>query len=75
MAKFSPRPAAAVLRIAFDERREIVSKDLHGILKEILGQSGCPACGLVGVDLVLRKGPIINPVGDPFVATLEGIVE
>ena len=75
MPKFTPRPASAVLRISFDERVEVGPREIYWSLKDILAQTGCPACGLVGFDLSLRKAPIINPSEGPFVAVLEGTFE
>ena len=66
----SPRPAAAVLRLAFDRKGTVHIKEVKDLLAKILGHTGCPTCGLGGLDIVLRRAEILG--ARPFVATLEG---
>ncbi|HEY0708243.1 MAG TPA: hypothetical protein VGG33_15670 [Polyangia bacterium] len=71
--KIAPRMPTAVLRVAFDAQRTVKIDEVRGLLERLLGQTGCPTCGLGGLDIVLRKGDILAGKPRPFVATLEGL--
>lgn len=66
-----PRLETAKVRISFDQRKLPKLYDLQKALEEILRPSGCPNCGLGGIDILLRLDQLINPA-DRFVAIVEG---
>ncbi|ABC27018.1 hypothetical protein HCH_00097 [Hahella chejuensis KCTC 2396] len=45
---------------SFDPQYEVSIWDLQNILEQILNQSGCPTCGLVGLDLRLGLDPVVK---------------
>lgn len=54
------RPGSVQLALDTKVSRE----DLHKVLDRILDVSGCPACGLLGFDLVMRG---VDPrISEPF---------
>lgn len=71
--KFVPRQPTAVLRVAFDSQRTVKIDDVYALLDRLLSPTGCPTCGLGGIDIVLRKCDIFAVKPRAFVATLEGI--
>ncbi len=66
-----PRLETAKLKISFDQRKLPKLYDVQKALEEILRPSGCPNCGLGGIDIILRLDQLINPA-DRFVAIVEG---
>ncbi len=66
-----PRLETAKLKISFDQRQLPKLSELTRTLEEILGRTGCPNCGLGGIDIILRLDEIINP-NDRFAAVVEG---
>jgi hypothetical protein len=72
--KIAPRPSTAVLRVAFDSQRAVKIDEVRFVLERILGQTGCPTCGLGGLDIILRKADILAAKPRPFTATLEGFM-
>lgn len=65
------RPETAKLRVSFDQQRLPKLSEVQDALATILRRSGCPNCGLGGIDVLLRLDQIINPQ-DRFVAVVEG---
>lgn len=66
-----PRPETAKLKVSFDQRRQPKLAEVQDALADIFRRSGCPNCGLGGIDVLLRLEQIINPQ-DRFVAVVEG---
>ena len=66
-----PRLETAKLKISFDQRKLPKLYDVQKALEDILRPSGCPNCGLGGIDIILRLDQLINPA-DRFVAIVEG---
>lgn len=69
-----PRLETAKLKISFDQQKLPKLSELQDALANILRRSGCPNCGLGGIDVILRLDQIINPV-DRFVAVVEGEIQ
>lgn len=67
------RPETAKIRVSFDQRRLPKLYEVQKSLEEILRHSGCPNCGLGGIDILLRVDELINPA-DRFMAIAEGEV-
>ena len=65
------RPETAKLRVSFDQQRLPKLSEVQDALASILRRSGCPNCGLGGIDVLLRLDQIINPQ-DRFIAVVEG---
>ena len=55
----------------FDQERGVTPDRIFKALAEALRPTGCPACGLAGIDLILREDHIL-PVGEGVQAVLEG---
>jgi len=53
------RTQASIVQLSVKEG--IAAQDLHSALDRILGVGGCPACGLVGIDVRFRGE------GDPLI--------
>lgn len=66
-----PRLETAKLKISFDQRHLPKLSEVQRTLEEILSRTGCPNCGLGGIDVILRLDEIINP-NDRFAAIVEG---
>ena len=66
-----PRLETAKLKISFNQKRLPTLYDVQKALEEILRPSGCPNCGLGGIDIILRLDQLINPA-EQFVAVVEG---
>ncbi|HEX4950763.1 MAG TPA: hypothetical protein VFZ34_29140 [Blastocatellia bacterium] len=66
-----PRPETAKLKISFDHQKLPKLYDVQRAIEDILRRSGCPNCGLGGIDIILRLDELINPA-DRFVAVVEG---
>jgi hypothetical protein len=60
-------------RIAFNGRRPPVLEDIYRALEKAAGETGCTRCGLIGYEIYLGCGDIIQPANDPFVITGEQI--
>jgi anaerobic selenocysteine-containing dehydrogenase len=67
------RPETAKLKVSFDQRRLPKLYDVQKALEDILRRSGCPNCGLGGIDILLRLDELINPA-ENFVAVVEGSI-
>jgi hypothetical protein len=67
------RPETAKLKVSFDQRRLPKLYEVQQALEDILQRSGCPKCGLGGIDIILRLDELINPA-DKFVAVVEGSI-
>ena len=65
------RPETAKIRVSFDQRKLPKLYDLQKALEDILRRSGCPNCGLGGIDILLRLDELINPA-ERFMAIAEG---
>lgn len=61
----------AVLRISFDQRRKVTPERVFKAIAEALRPTGCPFCGLAGIDLILREDHVL-PAGEGVQAVLEG---
>ncbi|HEY0715352.1 MAG TPA: hypothetical protein VGF45_21910 [Polyangia bacterium] len=72
--KIAPRSPSAVLRVAFDSQRTVKIDEVRWVLERFLGQTGCPTCGLGGLDIILRKTDILAERPRAFTATLEGLM-
>ncbi len=68
-----PRPETAKIRISFDQNRLPKLYDVQKSIEDILRRSGCPNCGLAGIDILLRLDELINPA-ERFMAIAEGEV-
>lgn len=66
-----PRLETAKLKISFDQKKLPKLYDVQKALEDILRPSGCPNCGLGGIDIILRLDQLVNPA-DRFVAVVEG---
>ena len=73
-----PRPRAQ-LRISFDQDREVTPDVVFKAIAAALRPTGCPMCGLAGVDIILREDVILpgsdGPQSPPWAAVLEGGLE
>lgn len=65
------RPETAKIRVSFDQNKLPKLYDVQKALEDILRRSGCPNCGLGGIDVILRLDELINPA-ERFVAIAEG---
>lgn len=66
-------PRKATLRVSVDGRKPVNIKDLQIALESVLDRTGCPTCGLVGLDIRLGLDEIIDVGGEAAaVATIEG---
>lgn len=66
-----PRPESAKLRVSFDFNKQPKLYELQKALEDILRPTGCPNCGLGGIDIYLRLDQLINPA-ERFMAVAEG---
>ena len=63
----------AVMRVSFDARERVHVKHLQEALVQVLERSGCPSCGLVGLDIRLGLDDIVTvDPGLAATAVLEG---
>jgi hypothetical protein len=67
----APQRQKAVLRISFDQRHKVTPDRVFKAIAEALRPTGCPACGLAGIDLILRED-LVLPAGEGVQAVLEG---
>jgi len=67
------RPETAKIKVSFDQIRQPKLYDLQKSLEDILRRTGCPNCGLGGIDILLRLDELINPA-ERFMAIAEGEV-
>ena len=67
------RPETAKIKVSFDQIRQHKLYDLQKSLEDILRRTGCPNCGLGGIDILLRLDELINPA-ERFMAIAEGEV-
>jgi hypothetical protein len=65
------RPETAKIRVSFDQNRLPKLYDVQKAIEDILRRSGCPNCGLGGIDILLRLDELINPA-ERFMAIAEG---
>ena len=54
-------PGKATLRLSFDSRKQPGIYDIQELIVRTLGRTGCPTCGLVGLDIRLGLDEIIQP--------------
>lgn len=67
------RPETAKIRVSFDQNKLPKLYDVQKSIEDILRRSGCPNCGLAGIDILLRLDELINPA-ERFMAIAEGEV-
>lgn len=65
------RPETAKIRVSFDQNKVPKLYDVQKALEDILRRSGCPNCGLGGIDILIRLDELINPA-ERFMAIAEG---
>lgn len=65
------RPETAKIRVSFDQNKLPKLYDVQKAIEDILRRSGCPNCGLGGIDILLRLDELINPA-ERFMAIAEG---
>jgi hypothetical protein len=60
-----------VLNVSFSRKAKVTVADVRDILAKALAPTGCPTCGLGGLDVILRKDDIIAAQPGAWVAVLE----
>lgn len=65
------RPETAKIRVSFDQNKLPKLYDVQKALEDIFRRSGCPNCGLGGIDIHIRLDELINPA-ERFMAIAEG---
>jgi len=66
-----PSRMTATRTATFRCSREVKVEELVEALKVALGRGGCPACGLLGLDIVFHQGDPVERLG----AQLKGVNE
>lgn len=65
------RPETTKIRVSFDQNKLPKLYEVQKALEDILRRSGCPNCGLGGIDILIRVDELINPA-ERFMAIAEG---
>lgn len=78
--RLRPPSPKALLRISFSEDRDVKPEEFFAAIEAALRPTGCPMCGLAGVDIVLRRDTLLtasrfDPDPRPWFALLEGTLE
>jgi hypothetical protein len=60
-------------RICFNGKNPPVLEEIYRALEQAAGETGCTRCGLIGYDIYLGCGDIIQPSADPYVITGEQV--
>jgi hypothetical protein len=70
----APRKPPIGVDVTFSTQTQPTLDDVMNGLKAILTPVGCPTCGLLGIELLLKMDPVVVPPGAPVPAVVASLV-
>lgn len=68
----TPIDRPAVMKMSFDPRDKVKLVQIQRLLEDALGTTGCPTCGLVGLDIRIGLEEIVSTKTDLATVVIEG---